>query len=131
MKRKLLSILGIGLLVCAVSTVEARQAQQPPSSPQAQPPAEKTDFSKIFKDDQEKNSYAIGLSYGMGIKANLKRTAPDMEFSSDAILRGFKDGLSGDKTLITEAEGRQILSELTKGIAGQDRGQTAGGRRTE
>ena len=100
-------------MVCAVSPMEAQQTP-PPGQPPAQPPAAQTDFSKIFKDDQEKNSYAIGLSYGMGIKANLKRTAPDMEFSTDAILKGFKDGLSGDKTLITETEGRQILNDLQR-----------------
>lgn len=112
MKRKISSIFGIGLLVCTINPAGAQQT--PPTTPSTPPQAEKPDYSKIFKDDAEKNSYAIGMSYGTGIKTSLKKQAPDVEFNIDAIIKGFSAGLKGETTLITETQGREILSELNK-----------------
>lgn len=56
-----------------------------------------------FKSDLEKASYCVGMS----IAHNWKRQG--VEFDSDAVSRGLKDGLA-DKTLVTEQEARETLS---------------------
>jgi FKBP-type peptidyl-prolyl cis-trans isomerase FklB len=112
MKRKLFSttILGLGLLVGALF---AANAQQP--DVKLEPKAEqKTDFTKIFKSDREKTSYAIGMSSGVQLKSNFKVQAPDFDPDVDAIVKGFKEGLSGSGTLITDEQVREILNDFTK-----------------
>jgi FKBP-type peptidyl-prolyl cis-trans isomerase FklB len=104
MKRKLFTILGLGLLACVVD------AQQPTNTA---PPA--TDYSKIFKTDSERDNYAIGMSYGSGLKTNFKSQAPDFNIEADTLVKGFKDGLSGD-SLITEAQSHEILNNFRKDL---------------
>ena len=65
---------------------------------------ENPDFSKIFKGDKEKISYAIG----MWASGNLKRALSqlkhdDIEIDQDVLFKAFKDNLSGAPTLVTEA----------------------------
>ncbi len=104
MKRKLFTILGLGLLACVVD------AQQPTNTA-----APSTDYSKIFKDDSERDSYAIGMSYGAGLKTNFKSQAPDFNMNTDALSKGFKDGLSGE-SLVTEAQAHEILNNFRKDL---------------
>ena len=79
-------------------------AQDPkPASPQA----EKTDFSKIFKNDAEKISYAIGMNAGNSIKNSLKNV--DVNVDVDALAKGIKEAAGGGQTLITEEQDKEIL----------------------
>jgi FKBP-type peptidyl-prolyl cis-trans isomerase FklB len=105
MKQKLFTILGLGIFACAVN------AQQPTNSAAPQT----TDYSKIFKSDSERDNYAIGMSYGSGLKSNFKSQAPDFNMNPDSLAKGFKDGLSGD-SLITEVQAREILANFKKDL---------------
>jgi FKBP-type peptidyl-prolyl cis-trans isomerase FklB len=78
------------------------------ATPLASPQTEKTDYSKIFKNDAEKISYAIGMSTGNSIKNSLKNV--DVSVDADALARGIKDAAGGGQTLITEEQEREILT---------------------
>ena len=108
MKRHLLSLLALGLTVCVVSA----QDQKP--EPKAEP---KTDFSKLFKNDKEKFSYAIGMSWATGLKGRLK--SQDIEFDADMMAKAFKDALAGAPLLITEEQDHEALNDLNKSIKGK------------
>jgi FKBP-type peptidyl-prolyl cis-trans isomerase FklB len=95
----LLAVLGLGLMA---GTGQAQDPTKP-----ASPPAEKTDFSKIFKNDAEKISYAIGMNAGNSIKNSLKGV--DVDVDVDALAKGIKEAASGGQTLITEEQDREIL----------------------
>jgi FKBP-type peptidyl-prolyl cis-trans isomerase len=87
-------------------------AQPTRMDPRLQPnPGPKTDFSKIFKNDKDKTGYAIGMSYGSGLKGKLK--ASDVDYDADAMIQGFKDGMGAGPTQITEAQMREILNDLS------------------
>jgi len=104
MKRKLFTILGLGLLTCVVGAQQTTNIA-----------SQTTDYSKIFKNDSERDNYAIGMSYGAGLKTNFKSQAPDFNISADALVKGFKDGLSGE-SLITEAQAHEILNNFRKDL---------------
>ena len=93
--------------------VGVASAQTPPANQVAPTPAPppKTDFSKIFKNDTEKDSYAIGMSWGTGIKGRLK--AQDIEYDADTLLKGLKDSIGEGPTLVTEAQMKEILGEFS------------------
>src|SRR5277367_2300497 len=102
MKRQLLYILTIGLLACGVS------AQPPGAVPGVAPTnAVKTDFSKIFKSDEEKIGYAVGMYSGDRIKAQLK--SQDVNYDVEALIKGFKDSAGAGPALITEDQKKEIL----------------------
>lgn len=101
MKIQLLAVLALGLMV------GIGQAQDPKP---ASPPAEKTDFSKIFKNDSEKIGYAIGMSVGGNLR-NLK-TNLDMNVDLDAVAKGVREAASGGQTLITEEQFREIMTSF-------------------
>jgi FKBP-type peptidyl-prolyl cis-trans isomerase FklB len=104
MKRQLLAILTIGLLTSAV------WAQLPTVAPTNEV---KTDFSKIFKSDKEKISYAVGM-YAASIKSRLK--SQDIDFDVDTLIKGFSDSVGAGPTLITEDQKKEILGDLDKAI---------------
>jgi FKBP-type peptidyl-prolyl cis-trans isomerase len=120
MKRNALSFLTVGLLVSAMTapaqitnhpaTPPPNFTPAPPPAAPAAPPAPKTDFSKIFKDDKEKISYAIGMSWGAGLKARMKKE--DVDIDMDTFAKGFKDNLGNGPSLITEAQEKEILTEF-------------------
>ncbi len=58
-----------------------------------------------FKDDKEKLGYALGMNYGTMFLRQ------DVELDPDALLRGLKDVLSSNKTLLTEDQVRQTLND--------------------
>lgn len=62
-----------------------------------------------FKNDLEKNSYALGMSWGSQVKQG------DVELDYDLLLRGFKDTKSGS-TVLTEAEMRETLTKLSNEV---------------
>ncbi|MDB6068308.1 MAG: FKBP-type peptidyl-prolyl cis-trans isomerase [Pedosphaera sp.] len=74
--------------------------------------APKADYSKIFKDDREKNSYAMGMNVGESVKTFLKRQEVDMDV--DTLVKAFKDAVSGGTTLITEEQDREVFQSFQR-----------------
>jgi FKBP-type peptidyl-prolyl cis-trans isomerase FklB len=64
----------------------------------------------VLKDQKEKVSYIIGMDIG----ANLKRQGVDV--IPDILLTGLKDGLSGNKPLLTEKEMNDIVAAFQKEV---------------
>jgi FKBP-type peptidyl-prolyl cis-trans isomerase FklB len=63
-----------------------------------------------LKTQKDKESYAIGLNVGKGLKDSLKKD--DVDISSDILLRGMKDALGGAKPLLTDEETKTVLETL-------------------
>ena len=83
-------------------------------SPAASPSASASETPSPFANEKDKVSYALGLNIAAGLGANLKRQ--NVELNNDVLVQAIKDGLSGGKTLMTEAEAqntlRQFMTEL-------------------
>jgi FKBP-type peptidyl-prolyl cis-trans isomerase FklB len=110
MKSQILAFIGVCLLACST---QAQPSQPGRPMPVMQPaPEPKTDFSKIFKNDSEKFGYAIGMSYGTGLKSKLKTSDFSVEMSE--LIKGFEDGIGTNAMLITEAQMREIFADLNK-----------------
>jgi FKBP-type peptidyl-prolyl cis-trans isomerase len=102
----------ITVLLTASFLAGAAHAQ--PAAPEAKTPST-NDLSKVFSSDKEKNSYALGLNYGSGLKAQMSRSSMAVdEFDVDALTHGFKDGLGSGPALITDEEKTNILKEFSK-----------------
>jgi FKBP-type peptidyl-prolyl cis-trans isomerase FklB len=63
-----------------------------------------------LKTRQDRFSYALGMNYGAGLGAKLKQQA--VEIDPDLATQGFKDGITGAKTLLTEQEAQAVLQEV-------------------
>jgi FKBP-type peptidyl-prolyl cis-trans isomerase FklB len=98
MKRNALMILGFTACIMSAS------AQTMSTSLQTNPP---TDFSKIFKSDKEKNSYAVGMFEGSRVKPFLHEQSNEVDVS--VVIKAFSDMLN-DSTRITEAQEREVLT---------------------
>jgi FKBP-type peptidyl-prolyl cis-trans isomerase FklB len=79
--RRLITILTLGLLAAAASAAE----------------------TPVLKTQEDKSSYAVGVD----LSRTLKRQG--MEVELDFVIRGLRDGLSGEKLLIPEKEFHQLL----------------------
>src|SRR5580704_4102458 len=101
MKRHIFIMLALGMLACAAN------AQTTNASTNTAP---KTDFTKIFKTDKEKYSYAIGMFWAAGVKSRLQ--AQSLEYDPDVMTKAFGEALAGGNTVITEAQEREILNDL-------------------
>ena len=108
MKRHLTAILGAGLLAGILPAT----AQPPGARPNENPPASTNDYSKIFKDDKERNGYAVGMNLGRSMPENLKHN--DIEFYTEALISGFTDGVNGQTNRLTEAQTREIIGMLQR-----------------
>ena len=93
MTLKWTAVLGIGILL--VAQVSVGQA-------------------KDLKTDNERESYAIGVD----LARNLKRQG--VEAQADALVKGFRDGFSGAKLLMTEEELRSALTAFQIELKGAD-----------
>ncbi len=69
--------------------------------------------AQLFKDEKEKASYALGLSLGNNWK-RLEIQPGDLDF--DQLGRGLKTVLGGDKPLLTEQEGAEILKKFQQDL---------------
>ncbi len=76
------------------------------------PPASTNDYSKIFKDDKERNGYVLGMSYGKSAPETMKGYG--MEFDTNALVSGFMDGLNGNTNKLSEAQLRDIINILRR-----------------
>jgi FKBP-type peptidyl-prolyl cis-trans isomerase FklB len=98
MKKQSLVILGLALLTSVVQAEDKKADEK-------QTP---------FKTEKEKISYAIGMNVGGGLKGQLKRQEVDVD--TEVLTKGFKDTLSGDTTLLTEEQEREILTAFSKDL---------------
>ncbi len=97
-------ILGLGFLFCAANAQDKK--------PELKPEPPKTDFSKIFKNDKEKISYALGMNVGNSLKGNLK--SQDVDFDMDTLVKAFEEAMKGSVTQITDAQDKEILNDFRK-----------------
>ncbi len=91
------------------SGAQAAPATKPAPAPAAKPaqsPGDKPAAPVLFKSDKEKDSYAVGLNIGLG----LRKQPVDLDTAS--VLRGMKDALNDSKPLLTPDEVGAALNEL-------------------
>jgi FKBP-type peptidyl-prolyl cis-trans isomerase FklB len=94
------------------ATTKTAPAATTPKTPAKGAPAAaaKTAAPAALKTRQEKFSYALGMNYGAGLGAKLKQQS--VEIDPNLAIQGFKDGLTGAKTLLTEQEAQAVLQEV-------------------
>lgn len=116
------NLLAVGIML--VGSGYARAQQTPPATTKTAPAAttpkaptknaqttpEKTAAPAALKTRQERFSYALGMNYGAGIGGKLKQQS--VEIDPNLATLGFKDGLTGAKTLLTEQEAQAVLQEV-------------------
>ena len=115
-------------------------AQQTPaaSSPQSATAAPKTAAKKpataskpapavTLKTQREKNSYALGMSIGLGLHKQ------GIDVDPALVARGVRDQMGGAKTLISEDEMRATLQQLRGDLVKQQeaKAREAGAAKTE
>jgi len=119
--RKLLSVtlylLATGMLlghaVSQQTPAAATQAQSAaPATAQPAPPPKAKEIPEL-PTQKEKFSYALGMNIG----SNLHRQSVPVD--PDILLRGLKDTLAGNPTLLTEDEERTVLTEVQNDIRKQ------------
>src|SRR5271157_2160289 len=94
----------------AATTKTAPAATTPKTPAKGAPAAAKTATPAALKTRQEKFSYALGMNYGAGLGAKLKQQS--VEIDPNLAIQGFKDGITGAKTLLTEQEAQAVLQEV-------------------
>ena len=94
------------------ATTKTAPAATTPKTPAKKAPAAaaKTAAPAALKTRQEKFSYALGMNYGAGLGAKLKQQS--VEIDPNLAIQGFKDGLTGAKTQLTEKEAQAVLQEV-------------------
>jgi FKBP-type peptidyl-prolyl cis-trans isomerase FklB len=75
---------------------------------------------------KDKFSYAVGMNFGAGLGTKLRQGS--VEFDPNLATQGFKDGLSGAKTRLTEQEAQAILTQVQNDLRKQqqEKAQIAG-----
>jgi len=117
-----------GMLLCGISI--AQQSSAPPTNPPAASTttpatpktqtsttaksgttaAKKTPAPLVLKTEKDKASYAIGMNIGKGLAENMKKD--QVEVNNDILLRGLKDALAGNKSLLTDEQIQAALTTL-------------------
>jgi FKBP-type peptidyl-prolyl cis-trans isomerase FklB len=103
MKKHLAMVATLLAAGIALSGTVLAQQVPPPSTTPAPAASE-------FKNDTEKNSYAIGIDVGSNVAKSLKRSEIDVDPAM--LLRGFKESFNGEKLLMTDEEMKDILTKL-------------------
>lgn len=127
-----LTFIAAGLLLASLSP--ARQSSAPstnqPAASGTSSAAPKTQSSSSTKSgttskkttpaqpalntEKEKASYAIGMNIGKNLAENMKKQ--DVDVNKDLLLRGMKDGLNGNKPLLTDQEAQAVLTSFQKHV---------------
>lgn len=94
----------------AATTKTAPAATTPKTPTKSAPAAAKPAAPAALKTRQDRFSYALGMNYGAGLGAKLKQQS--VEIDPDLATQGFKDGITGAKTLLTEQEAQAVLQEV-------------------
>lgn len=103
MKRTILTISTVGMIIGALPALG-----QPAGVPVMGTNGTGTDFSKIFKDDKEKFSYAIGMFYAGTIKNFYNQHSNDVDLA--IIQKTLADDLNGGTMRITEQQQQTIIN---------------------
>jgi len=114
MKRMGMAVLALGLMACGVRAQQApaKAPTTPPAkapattTPQAKAPAAAPAQGQGLKTAKEKNSYAIGMEMGKGLKSQ------GIDLDSAVLMQGLKDGLTDAKPQLSEEELRQVITAL-------------------
>lgn len=77
-----------------------------PAAKAAAPAQSAAQPSSPLKDDRQKLSYALGLSWGKRLLAD------DVQVDTNLLLQGLKDGIAGGKALMTDDEAHSALMDL-------------------
>ena len=88
----------------------AAKSQQEPAKKPAQAAAAKTQKPLTLDTQKDKESYAIGMSFGSSLHKQ------SVEVDTNILIKGLKDSLAGGKTLLTEDESRAVITQLQAGI---------------
>jgi FKBP-type peptidyl-prolyl cis-trans isomerase FklB len=96
----------------------AASPAQPPTAKSQQASAKKTTQAATVKTQEpltldtqkDKESYAIGMSFGSSLRKQ------SVEVETDILIRGMKDSLAGGKTLLTDDEQKAVLTTLQADI---------------
>jgi FKBP-type peptidyl-prolyl cis-trans isomerase FklB len=91
----------------------APKAQTPATKPHTATAA-KAPVPLTLKTQKEKFSYALGVNTGKRMSEGL--TKQSVPFDSAILVRGMKDGLTGAKPLLTDAEAQAVLTEVGKQV---------------
>jgi FKBP-type peptidyl-prolyl cis-trans isomerase FklB len=110
--RKILFVTVLSILTAGVMLGTAR-AQQTPAAPTPVPaakapqsPAAKTQSPTTLNTPKDKLSYAIGLNIGRSLQKD------DIGVDPEIVAQGFKDALTGGKTLLTDDEAKAAIVAL-------------------
>jgi FKBP-type peptidyl-prolyl cis-trans isomerase FklB len=88
------------------STAPAAKTTPTPAKKPGTKPVAKSTTPLVLKTQKDKASYAVGLNLGK----NLHKDSVDLD--PNVFLRGLKDGLSGGKPLLTDAQIKDALTAL-------------------
>jgi FKBP-type peptidyl-prolyl cis-trans isomerase FklB len=117
--RKLLTSACLAFAAAILFCSYARAQQSSPATPsQTTPPkatsptphrpgsttAKKSPAPLTLTTQKDKTSYAIGMNMGKSMRKD------SVDIDPNILLRGLKDGLAGDKTLLTDDEARAVLT---------------------
>jgi FKBP-type peptidyl-prolyl cis-trans isomerase len=94
-------IVALGIAVAAATVVTAQTAKAP------------------FTSLAQQRSYAIGRNIGMNLKQQ------GLELDSEQLLKGMKDALAGQPSLLTDAEMEQTLGALQQEVQAKQQAQNA------
>lgn len=126
-----LTFIAAGLLLASLSPAQQSSApSNPPAASGTSSAAPKTQSSSSAKSgttakkttpaqpalntEKEKASYAIGMNIGKNLADNMKKQ--DVDVNKDLLLRGMKDGLNGNKPLLTDEEAQAVLTSFQKHV---------------
>jgi FKBP-type peptidyl-prolyl cis-trans isomerase FklB len=112
-------LLAAGTMLVANGVAQQTPAAATPTAPASTTPntpakkttaTTKTATPAALTTRKEKFSYGLGMNFGAGLGANLKKQS--VEYDPALVVQGFKDALSGAKTRMTPAEAQAILKEV-------------------
>jgi FKBP-type peptidyl-prolyl cis-trans isomerase len=101
-------ILAAVLLAATAAVAGAQPADKPAAAPPSAPPS-----AALARPVEERASYVIGYNLGRQLKQN------DIKASTDLIIQGLRDGLSGAKGMLTDAEMQSTMQEFQKAVMAQ------------
>lgn len=114
----------------AASTQQAPPAKSPSapaSKAQTTPAAKRPTVAKkpaalTLSTQKDKVSYALGMNLGRNLRKD------SLEIDTEILVKGVKDGLAGDKLLLTDAEAQAVLTQLQNNVRKieQEKAQAAG-----
>jgi FKBP-type peptidyl-prolyl cis-trans isomerase FklB len=92
------------------SPAPAAKTTPTPAKKPGTKPGTKSTTPLALKTQKDKASYAVGLNLGLNLGKNLHKDSVNLDLN--LLLRGVKDGLSGGKPLLTDAEIKDVLTTL-------------------